>query len=48
MQHTVILALATMLACVTIVFVAMLWRAWGRSPWRQRLQAAGASGRPPG
>ena len=42
MQHTVILALASMLAVVTVVFVAMLWRACARSRWWQRWQAAGA------
>jgi hypothetical protein len=45
MQHTVILALASMLAVVAVVFVAMLWRAWGRSTWRQRLHSAGTRGR---
>ncbi|MBA4175902.1 MAG: hypothetical protein C0505_04990 [Leptothrix sp. (in: Bacteria)] len=41
MQHTVILALATMLAIVAVVFVVMLWRAFARSAWRQRLLPAG-------
>lgn len=44
MQHTVILALATMLAVVAVVFVLMLWRAYGRSVWRLRLHAADACG----
>lgn len=44
MQHTVILVLATMLALVAVVFVFMLWRAYGRSVRRRRLHAADASG----
>ncbi len=39
MQHTVIQALASMLAVVAVALAFLLWRAYRRSAWRQRWQA---------
>lgn len=44
MQHTVILALASMLAVVAVVLIFLLWRAYRRSAWRQRWRAVGTMG----